>query len=219
MPNSCAQHISHAGTTNWGGTAAGRTRGALLLSTALQKSGQSHPCSCPRLHYHLFFIYQSVGHGRERVRAATSLHSWSRCAAIGVRKAATHLASCTAHTWRSSDTHCRQRPRMCPTVPPVRPRTTAAAFGTNRAAVHRAQKHRPESGRCRHSCALQSLGQCAVNFGPILLKLKYVTALAPVVDVVASPAAAELDAPCYPIRAPQISSFYARSTAGCWRPH
>ena len=57
-------------------------------------------------------------------------------------------------------------------------------------------KHRPKSGRCRHSCALQSLGQCAVNFGPILLKLKYVTALAPVVDVIASPAAAELDAPC-----------------------
>ena len=122
MPNSCAQHISHAGTTNWGGTAAGRTREALLLSTALQKSGQSDPCSCPRLHYHLFFIYQSVGHGRERVRAATSLHSWSRCAAIGVRKAATHLAPCTARTWRSSDTHCRQRPRMCPAVPPMRPR-------------------------------------------------------------------------------------------------
>ena len=58
-------------------------------------------------------------------------------------------------------------------------------------------KHRPELGRCRHSCALQSLGHCVVNFGPILLKLKYVTALAPVVDVVASPAAAELDAPCY----------------------
>ena len=57
-------------------------------------------------------------------------------------------------------------------------------------------KHRPKWGRCRHSCALQSLGQCAVNFRPILLKLKYVTALAPVVDVVASPAAAELDAPC-----------------------
>ena len=53
-----------------------------------------------------------------------------------------------------------------------------------------------EFGRCSHFCALQSLGHCAVNFGPILLKLKYVTALAPVVDVIASPAAAELDAPC-----------------------
>ena len=56
--------------------------------------------------------------------------------------------------------------------------------------------HRPGLGRCRHPCVLQSLGQCAVNFGPILLKLKYVTALAPVVDVIASPAAAELGAPC-----------------------
>ena len=72
---------------------------------------------------------------------------------------------------------------------------------------------------CNHSCALQSLGQCAVNFGPILLKLKYVMALAPAVDIVASPPAAELDAPCYPIRGPQIGRFCARSTAGCWRSH
>ena len=72
---------------------------------------------------------------------------------------------------------------------------------------------------CTHSCALQSTGHCALNFGPILLKLKYVMALAPAVGVVAPPAAAELDAPCYPIRAPQIGSFYARSTAGCCRSH
>ena len=65
MPNSCAQHISHAGTTNWGGTAAGRTREALLCSSALQKSGQSDQCSCPRLHHHLNFVEQSGGHGRE----------------------------------------------------------------------------------------------------------------------------------------------------------
>ena len=75
-----------------------------------------------------------------------------------------------------------------------------------------------EFGRCAHSGALQSLGQCAVNFGPILLKLKYVTALAPVVDVVASPAAAELDAPCCPKQAmpvctivPTRDGFYCRA--------
>ena len=72
---------------------------------------------------------------------------------------------------------------------------------------------------CPHSCALQSIEQCAVNFGPILLKPKYVTALAPVFDFAASPPAAELDAPCYPIPILKIGSFYVRSTAGCCRSH
>ena len=75
-------------------------------------------------------------------------------------------------------------------------------------------KHRPKSGRCRHSCALQSLGQCAVNFGPILPKPKYVTAPAPVFDFAAPPPAAELGAPCYPIRMLKICSFYERSSVG-----
>ena len=52
------------------------------------------------------------------------------------------------------------------------------------------------------------LGPAHSIFWPIVLKLKYVIALAPAVDVVASPAA-ELDSPCYPIRVPQIGSFYA----------
>ena len=48
--------------------------------------------------------------------------------------------------------------------------------------------------------ALPSMaGQYGVSFGPILLKLKYVTALALVVDIIASPAAAQLDAPCFTI--------------------
>ena len=44
----------------------------------------------------------------------------------------------------------------------------------------------------------QPAGQCAVNFGPILLKLKCVTALALVVGTTTSPAAGEHGAPCYP---------------------
>ena len=72
-----------------------------LPPTVPQKGGQSGPHSCPRLHHHLNFVEQSGGHGRERVQAAAPLHSWGRHAAVGVCKAAAHLAPCTARTWRS----------------------------------------------------------------------------------------------------------------------